>query len=321
MTNEPAAMLAAIEEQLTFTDDEGVVLEVAVLGSVYFEQPHTRAVREAVVDCCEDYFRRFGEHLRWALDPEMNQMERFGQGEASRPRMWVTDVPEKEGWSVHYHSGEWDLGVAKYSLGSFCPERQPYPQLGYLRISLPVSEICARPQMVVEVMLGICRRLRPISGYAGIGMVECEDYGRAARYQSIVYELAQRFPGLEVDDPLGHARALRQGDGIKGGNWLTIVGDRFLARLGGADAVSAELAALDSRFAVHRFDGGVLIQAGPRPELGAVELDDWPVLYVKLAKLLKPIRVTSLGSLHMGGAEPRFNRETTEAWLRRFDDR
>ena len=70
------------------------------------------------------------------------------------------------------------------------------------------------------------------------------------------------------------------------------MGDRWLAKLGGADAVLAALAALDSRFVVYRFEGGVMIQAGPRPELGDGERDIWPELYVKLAKYLKPIRIT-----------------------------
>ena len=132
-------------------------------------------------------------------------------------------------------------------------------------------------------------KLRPVSGYAGIGIVSCADYAIAARYSPIEYELAQRFPALEIDDPAEHTIWLPRGEGgIKSVNWLTVVGDRFLARLGGVDAVCAAIAALDDRYVVHRFEGGVLIQAGPRPELGAVELDDWPTLYVKLAKLLKP---------------------------------
>jgi hypothetical protein len=131
--------------------------------------------------------------------------------------------------------------------------------------------------------------------------------------------MAQRFPGLEAEYPIGHSIWLEHG--IKGVNWLTVVGDPWLDRLGGADAVEAGLASLDGRFIVHRFEGGVLIQAGPQPELGDAKHDRWPELYVKLAKYLKPIRITEHAPFHHAGPGSRFDLERSEAWLRRFDDR
>ena len=43
------------------------------------------------------------------------------------------------------------------------------------------------------------------------------------QYETTVYRIAKQFPGLEVDDPTGHCIWLEQEDGIKGGNWLTIL--------------------------------------------------------------------------------------------------
>lgn len=322
MTDDNEARLKAIESQLTFADDDGVVANVAMLATAYFEQPFRREAREAVAACCNDYFHRFGRHLRWALHPDTERMERFGEGKGSAPATWLPSLGEDESFGLIYHGGEWHLGADAYSLKALGVERRDYATLGYLSISVPVSELLRSTEDMVQTVLGLCHRLKPVSGYAGVGMTRCADYRIATRYSPIEYELAQRFPGLEIDSPVTHTNWLSKGEGgIKGVNWLTVVGDRFLARLGGVDAVCAAIAALDTRYVVHRFDGGVLIQAGPRPELGAVEMDDWPVLYVKLAKLLKPIRVLSHDSFHWRGAEPRFDRETSEAWLRRFEER
>jgi hypothetical protein len=85
--------------------------------------------------------------------------------------------------------------------------------------------------------------------------------------------------------------------------------------------VEADLAALDSGFVVRRYDGGILIQAGPRPQLGDAARGDWPRLYVKLAKYLKPIRVTSHNPFQIGRTVVPFDKPNSEAWLRRFDDR
>jgi hypothetical protein len=64
-----------------------------------------------------------------------------------------------------------------------------------------------------------------------------------------------------------------------------------------------------------------MIQAGPRPDLGDAERGLWPELYVKLAKYLKPIRITMTGAFGYDGPGVRFDREHAEAWLRRFDQR
>ena len=321
MTDENSAFLAALDEQLRYTDEDGVVLQVALFATVYIEDTYKREVRQAIGACCDDYFRRCGQQLRWALDPDEDHMERFGEGKGSRPGAWLPELGEDEGFSLNYHSGTWHLGAAAFSLEAHGFPRRPFTELGYLRFSFPVLSLAEHPGALPEMLLDFCRRLKPVSGYGGIGMNDCADYGLAARYEPIEYEVAQRFPGFEAESTSGHGIWLGKGDGIKGANWLTVVGDRFLARLGGADAVQAALVALDSRFLVHRFDGGVMIQAGPRPELGDAAQDEYPVLYVKLAKYLRPIRVTTAGSMHFRGTGERFDKERSNAWLRRFDDR
>ncbi|MCC6555809.1 MAG: DUF3396 domain-containing protein [Polyangiaceae bacterium] len=71
-----------------------------------------------------------------------------------------------------------------------------------------------------------------------------------------------------------------------------------------------------------RYDGGIVVRAGSLPELGDAATDDWPALYVKLAKYLKPLRVVSHPAFHRSWAGVDvFTNERTQAWLRRFEDR
>jgi hypothetical protein len=289
---------------------------------VYIEDTYKPEVREAIAACCEDYFQRYGQHLRWALHPDTRLMERFGAGKGSNPRAWLPALGEEESFSLIYHGADWDRGAGAFSLKALGTERRPFTELGYLRVSFPVLWFSDHPGSLTSALLDICRRLRPVSGYGGIGVIESPDITKSQRYEPIVYELAQRFPGLEVDYPVSHSIWLAEGEGgIKGVNWLTVVGDRWLAKLGGTDAVHADLAALDRRFLVHRFDGGVMIQAGPRPELGDAESNDWPELYVKLSKYMEPIRIKRHRPFQHVDPGFGFDKERSEAWLRRFDDR
>jgi hypothetical protein len=308
-------------------DEDGrTVLQVAQIATVYFEAPYRREVREAVVSCTEDYLGRWKQHLRWAVSPDGRRIERFGAGKGSNPRAWLPDMGEDESFTLKYHGAEDKRGASAFSLRAFGAERRPYLQFGFFRVSFPLLWFVDGSTSLTEVLLGICRTLKPVSGYGGIGVIESPDREISSEYEPIVYQWARRLPGLEADYPVSHGLWLTDGrddsrDGIKGGNWLTALSDRYVAELGGADKVEADLKTLDSRFLVHRYQGGILIQAGPRPQLGDVERDLWPELYVKLNKYLKPVRVVRHNPFQHGGPGERFDKVRSEAWLRRFDDR
>jgi hypothetical protein len=327
MSDEINDLSQVLDEHLSVKDEDGhVVLQVSLIATVYFEAPHRREAREAVATCCEDYFRRWGEHLRWAMNPDTGVMERFGTGRASSPRAWLLARGEDADFSLIYHGAKNDRGASPFSVKTFGVESRPLFELGYFRMSFPLLWFAGGSSSLPEALLEVCRKLKPASGYGGIGVVESPDRSISYEYGPIVYEWARRFPGLEVDYPVSHTNWLRNGreggrDGIKGVNWLTVVGDRYLGELGGADKVASDLAALDRGFLVHRFGAGVLIQAGPRPQLGDAQRDIWPSLYVKLAKYLKPIRVTKHNPFQRGGPNSLFDKDRSEAWLRRFDDR
>ncbi|MCC6555972.1 MAG: DUF3396 domain-containing protein [Polyangiaceae bacterium] len=328
MSNETSDLGNVLDGQMAVKDSRGrVALQVALTATFYFDAAYSRETREAIVSACEYYFRRWGEHLRWALHRDENRMEPFGAGEGSRPRTWLPAMGEDEEFELLYHGGEDPRSASTFLVRTLGKERRPYLKFGWLRVAFPLLCFADGSGSLPDVMLDLCRMTKPVSGYGGIGLVAAAERGIELEHQHIVYAWAQRLPGLEVDFPGSHSNWLPEGregkrDGIKGGNWLTALSDRYVGELGGADRVEADLKALDERFLVHRYDGGVLIQAGPRPELGDAQRDAWPVLYVKLAKYLKPLRVTRHGAFQSEYRRPAFDRdERSLAWLRRFDDR
>jgi len=329
MSDDIAVLRAMLNENLTVRNNQGnEVLQVALIATVYFEHAYRREVREAVVACCEDFFQRFDADLLWALHPDTGQMERYGEGKGSNPRAWLLNLGEDESFSLMYHGARHERGAGCPSMKVLGMEQRPFGLLGYLQVALPLLWFWDHPGTFFDLVLEICRELEPLSGYAGIGVLQSPDRGISHRWEPVIYELAQRFPGLEVDFPVSHSNWLRQGregdkSGIKGVNWLTVVADRYLDELGGGAKVEADVRALDSQFIVHRYDGGLMIQAGERPQLGDSEHDRWPELYVKLARLLKPIRITRHRPFGHAGPGPRFGNDAkeAEAWLRRFDER
>lgn len=299
------------EEGLIITDGKGIdVLAMGLVGTLYLAEPWKLEVRDAVARCAEAYMKRWAPHLRWALHPHLERMYPFGEGMGSEPTQWLPDHDEEDGFSVGAHAAPDPRGASPIHVRAYCGARRPYTRVGRFQIGGPLFPPDSSFSLP-DAVLGLCNRLRPLSGTGGIGIVEPADLIVAQRWAGVVAEFALRFPGLEAD--LDQERYLTtQTDtrgGIPGVGWLTIVGDHWLRELGGSEAVEAAVRQLDARFIVHRYEGGLMIQAGDHPELGDSTRDAWPALYVKLARYLKPIRVTPEGDA------------PTAVWLRRFDGR
>ena len=70
---------------------------------------------------------------------------------------------------------------------------------------------------------------------------------------------------------------------------------------------------------MHKYDGGVLVQAGPYPQIGdnnrGLVLDD----YRRVARALKPIRFEDYRVGLLDVEEPLDSLDETLKWIRRFD--
>lgn len=128
----------------------------------------------------------------------------------------------------------------------------------------------------------------------------------------------KRFPGLDFSDPNIFQVEAARGDGlaIKSPNWLTILCDEIVERLGGRKSLKTELG---TSCPVHDFQGGVVIQAGDEPQLGdnnrGIVLDD----YRRVAKALKRVRFEDYRLALIVLPEPYDDLEETLKWIRRFD--
>jgi hypothetical protein len=163
------------------------------------------------------------------------------------------------------------------------------------------------------LLLDVSRILRPLHGAAGLGIQECHEW---EDFQYAEYETAWAYRGLDVCGPLGN-KLWR--NGYRSLNWYTFIAHHWLAKLGTPEELKTKLD--DDRIEVIPYEWGSMIRAGDWPQLGKVDVDPQPELYVKVNEAIKPLRVDDIGSLHYGsvGGEVRFNRRTSNLWLRRFD--
>jgi len=69
--------------------------------------------------------------------------------------------------------------------------------------------------------------------------------------------------------------------------WLTAINKRMVEEVGGTARLNSELPR--DWFAKYDYGNGIVIQAGPEPEIASFELDPKPSIYVLPAMTLKEI--------------------------------
>jgi hypothetical protein len=312
---------ADLSQILCIRDKDGrPALRIGLLATMFIAEPWTRPVREAVADAAEEYIRQFREHLRWAQHPKTGHMHAIEKGRVPFPRDWLPQHKDTKSWFFGFHGGEHEHSAAEFQVSALGPDavgKDP----GYFQMYLPLTWFGNHPDTLQDFVLNFAKRLRSLSGYAGIGVLEPLSIYAREPFQSTVRQIAERFPGLEIEDCPGHLNHV--GEGIKGVNWLTLLGDRWIHEIGGVDYLHVRLG---DDFKLTPYDGGLLIQglliqAGPKPQIGDVTANRWPRHYVTLAKVLKPIQIKKHYPFHFGDpmGSARMDSEASIAWIFRFD--
>lgn len=296
--------------------DQGVVrARLGLMATFFVEHPERRSTRQALVECGLEYLREHGDSIRWAFqpgEPWLHTMDRVTL-DAKHRVLERSDLEALEALDFIYHGGERRDDASLFTCQALAVQPRKATRLGFLMLALPIgwARISA-PGAFTALVMRMCTRLQPLHGYAGFGLITSADYGAARRASPFIYPFAKRFPGLEIDAPISHLRFMDRG--IKGVNWITVLSEQYVAQLGGRDMLRGQLTAENP---VYDFPGGVIIQAGPHPQIGDVNRRDEMRAYRAVARILRPVRADYTDSFLSPPEGDRI--QATRAWLERFD--
>jgi hypothetical protein len=281
-----------------------VVLQVGLLVTLYFRKAYTQSVRERVARCFEE----------WA-HPGKRGFQRLDRPAERDPAQWLREPDpegkfEASGWEFYWHGGETKEEASGFRIKALGAANQLGDELSFLSASLPLSWYVDHSGDFPSLVLHWSQILSPLHGYGGVAILESPRLSIAQTHGAAAYAMARRFPGLEMDDPLGHVLYLK--NAIKGGSWVTVLSQQFIERLGGLPVLSGYLG---EGFLLHPYPDGVVIQAGPTPELGDVNRRLVPARSQRLAQVLRPLRPQVHGGFDGFG----LTRGQSEEWLARFD--
>jgi len=306
-----------LDEQLEVRSErDDVLASVGLFATFYVSAGHLRETRERLVSAFERYREEAMPHLAWGGDPKTAKARRLqGPGAAILDvRAWMPRVRDFDDFQPAFQSGAKSGDAGRYYFIALARCNIPGTILSSVSFGLPLSWGAGNPAgSFMSLVMDIAGTLQPAHGYAGLGVhLPLTEYGGGLSMRPAV-AMAERFRGLELEFSWRHSRELTEANAIKSINWLTVLSDEWVQKVGGIDQLTLDLG---SGVIIHRYTGGVMIQAGAAPLLGDVQRAEPMETYERVACVLKPIRATKLKALaeHYG-----FDTDRTLRWLQRFD--
>lgn len=313
---EYTALLEQRVPEFTFTDNNDVVVSRLGLSiTLFFKQGYTLEKREKILACFSRFRAEFGTHLRFHTH-SFKGMKKYSPENIAK----VEDSIRNKG--IHDYGG-WEISDAKNMseapnclMGYLDSGDDDDNENSYLSLVLPWFYLKETQGMARfnDWLTYLCQQLEPDSGDCGYCLSMPFDFDD---YCPLEYELAKRYPPLQVNANV-FADAMQYTDSSRGVNWITILDNRYIKRLGGEDWVRQVLSR-DPEIGVEHYPGGLLIRAGQYPDLTPLTAGLSPH-YLAVNQLIRPIRVQPQEghSLHSYGVN-QFDEQSTLAWYARYD--
>jgi len=295
--------------------DGARIVSVGVNLCLYIEPPF-----EEIPDAVLSIFERFleicpRELMAWYLTNSMEKHEAVTKRTFEIPKVWLRSEKKskylmsyeiKDAVSKYYSdTANWKFGfVSRSRDNGLFPRRA-----NIIEVLFPCDFGDNHLNTFYQFVETACNRLPFLSGHAGYTLEVSGYYQNRGAYDKAL-ALGMRYKELDISDP-DFALAVKKHRGIKGINWLTILGRAFVERLpvrereGTKDLIFKEAT------------GGLIVQAGQRPAVVDGNRSEPVAAYRESYNLLKKFIVSTPVPLEVaGGFEHQMER--TRQWIHRF---
>jgi hypothetical protein len=300
-------------DHINIIDDEGLL--VACLGIVitlYIEEPYHQSIRMGSVECIEEYIELVKPYLRW-VSLMGNRIKNFRKTQLAPISAQISQLDPMDYFEMILSGAEKVEMANHYNLVALLRGKRKFKRMGFLTATLPFGFLEKQPTgFLQKLVVCWCNRLKAFHGYAGFAIMRSVDYAYAEKAEPYLHPMVKRFPGMEIDMPSSHLQYCT--DGIKGINWLTILSNIFLERLGGKINLKAKLG---DEFPFYDYKGGTVIQAGPYPQIGDMDQNNIPLHYQKLYRQVRPIQA-EYPDILIETPQGIDAQEFAQEWLKRF---
>ncbi|MGI9336709.1 MAG: type VI immunity family protein [Gammaproteobacteria bacterium] len=232
--------------------------------------------------------------------------------------LWDSDNPDYDA-PAHYLKLRYPLRIGTYET-----------PVGTLQLTVPLDWLVRQEDgWALRTFVALCTRMKPRFGYAGFAMTSPYDNGATQWNLQVAYPLLRRSPGINC--AIGNHLIMTLGrlpddeGGMTTIDWLTAADAHALDLCGGEPALREAFGEPD--FLVYFTGGGVVVRAGPHPQIGNLDAGITLPHYGHVAHFFRPARFldfTKMVNLAYGSDDSNMNKDIMLAnqkeWLTRFDE-
>ena len=302
---------------------------IGVMISLHFLHGWERYKREAVLAMAEEYISLFPEDVTHYKLPGEKRYRKLPAPELPEAYKKIPEMKEDEKGYIFLIEDDskepdtpplwlfWGTNYSKAQAEVFPNGRSDRPVSG-IKVHFPPNFLFDDPDRFVDLVTRWSNMVSALHGTAGLAAISLPG---TEKYNLYNYPLAKAFPALDYDNRGMFWVEIRYGnwENVRTSNWLTILGDGPISRIGGMDVISQ---AKTGDMTLIPYDGGAVVRACTLPALGDEATGGIPEGYRIAARLIKPIRFEGYnwGSLFGYQEEDKENKaQLNHDWIRRFD--
>ncbi len=293
-------------------------VKLGLIITVFFKDGHLPEVRKKMVECVDRFYAENSQHLkktivnkRWTSITENNY---------NKKKQSILESSKEEIFSWYAGSAETDFTAPDYSIlimGK--PIFHNDTDRSVIKICLPLSYIHNKTGLNAyqQWLMWLCNTFNVEVGYAGLSFIL--PYSRESMFP-YEYSLAKRFSGTMVDS-IGTLEGTGAVIGLKGPCWYTVIGNHWIEKLGGREAITQKLKHTPE-ITTLSYNSGIILKTGELPPaMGEINSEGLPPELVKINQIIRPIRFNKTRSLHFWSEyeDHQFTETSTMKWYRRFD--
>jgi len=315
-TNPDAARMAELD-----LVEDGLRLVSLTFTVTFFTDVMFSTIPDTVLGCF-DRFKKFcpETRLKYYLTENMKQHKPVTPRALGMLRTWLKPgAPSREFIALELTDGEHPDAAPKFKFKVWGNEPNSLKVAedgNYVHMAFPPEWGLERTEEMFQLVIEIAGFFPYQSGLGGFGF-ECTR-GKRRKAETFAWARSMRYRGIDIFVHPYDTLAVGK-DAIKGVNWLTVLCDPFVDRLGGRAKLRKSLPKSVELFDLPR---GLLLKAGTVPRLGDTNrqelLPEYKAVYKALAPLAEPGYDRTI--MFLAGDASRNYEPNTAAWQRRFAD-
>jgi hypothetical protein len=298
--------------KLTYEKD-GVVFLRPCLDVVCYWRGSAFPRRDGILDFYRQCIEMVGESLTFYQTETIGAPRKLRKDSLGLLEFWLSKTKSRRDvYVLQLESGVLSEEVSDRAISFQAIECGEEESSGFIRLMLPVHFFDEDSGAMVELAKRLFRQVEFNFGQAGYSL-NWNEMGRFPEMATTAMgDIRKRYPGLDLADP-GSSQYVERGS-IKCINWLTMLGETAVKRLGKSNALQGRFG---ENIAIHPLGKGLMIQAGSAPEIGDANRRRTLPLYHQVGKVLAPLRDPEHPAFLTIDEED--DDDATNEWLARFD--